>query len=100
MWLPGCSAAHPGGRAVQAVSFQCVPHCPTVSYCTAPYRSIRVDALSKLRAQLNETLAAGEGGKLSLNDFVIKVRLLCLLHALPAAHALPIPCCPHCACPQ
>ena len=41
--------------------------------CPVRLRSIRVDALSTLRAQLNEALAAQEGGKLSLNDFVIKV---------------------------
>ncbi len=35
--------------------------------------SVRVDELSKLRAQLNATLAAAVGGKLSLNDFVVKV---------------------------
>lgn len=33
-----------------------------------------MDALTALRAQLNATLAAADGGKLSLNDFVVKVR--------------------------
>lgn len=32
----------------------------------------RVDKLIALRKQLNEALAAGQGGKLSVNDFVIK----------------------------
>lgn len=52
-------------------SKQQIPH----YYLTS---SIRVDSLSKLRAQLNEALAATEGGKLSLNDFVIKASALAL----------------------
>lgn len=36
----------------------------------------RVDKLTALRGQLNEALAAGAGGKLSVNDFVIKASAL------------------------
>lgn len=38
----------------------------------------RVDALQQFRQQLNDTLAASSGGKLSLNDFVIKASALAL----------------------
>lgn len=38
----------------------------------------RVDNLMKLRAQLNEALASRDGGKLSVNDFVVKASALAL----------------------
>lgn len=37
-----------------------------------------VEEMMKLRAQLNETLAASDGGKLSVNDFVVKASALAL----------------------
>lgn len=37
-----------------------------------------VEELMKLRTQLNETLAASDGGKLSVNDFVVKASALAL----------------------
>ncbi|PRW58316.1 Dihydrolipoyllysine-residue acetyltransferase component of pyruvate dehydrogenase mitochondrial [Chlorella sorokiniana] len=40
--------------------------------------SARVDRLQQLRQQLNASLAASGGGKLSLNDFVIKASALAL----------------------
>lgn len=60
-------------------SKQQIPH----YYLTS---SIRIDALSKLRAQLNETLAASDGGKLSLNDFIIKASALAL-RKVPACNS-------------
>jgi pyruvate dehydrogenase E2 component (dihydrolipoamide acetyltransferase) len=46
-----------------------------------------VDALSALRSQLNATLAAGaSGGKLSLNDFVVKAAALAM-RKVPEANA-------------
>ncbi|PSC68851.1 Dihydrolipoyllysine-residue acetyltransferase component of pyruvate dehydrogenase mitochondrial [Micractinium conductrix] len=60
-------------------SKQTVPH----YYLTV---SARVDALQRFRQQLNETLAAGGGGKLSLNDFVIKASALAL-RKVPEANA-------------
>ena len=52
-------------------SKQQVPH----YYLTA---SARVDALLALRGRLNKDLAAVEGGKLSVNDFIIKAAALTL----------------------
>jgi len=46
-------------------SKQTIPHYYLTVDC-------RVDKLIALRKQLNEALAAGQGGKLSVNDFVIK----------------------------
>lgn len=40
----------------------------------------RVDNLMKLRAQLNEALASRDGGKLSVNDFVVKASALVSAH--------------------
>ena len=42
----------------------------------------RVDNLMKLRAQLNEALASRDGGKLSVNDFVVKASALVSGHCL------------------
>ena len=42
----------------------------------------RVDNLMKLRAQLNEALASRDGGKLSVNDFVVKASALVSAHLL------------------
>lgn len=40
--------------------------------------ALLVHAALTCRQQLNASLAASSGGKLSLNDFVIKVRFACL----------------------
>ena len=60
-------------------SKQTIPHYYLTIDC-------KVDRLLALRAQLNEALAAGQGGKLSLNDFVIKASALvgrCIPPPLP-----------------
>ena len=50
-------------------SKQTIPHYYLTIDC-------KVDKLIALRGQLNEALAAGQGGKLSVNDFVIKAAAL------------------------
>jgi len=61
-------------------SKQTIPHYYLTVNC-------RVDALSALRRQLNATLAASPaGGKLSLNDFVVKAASLAL-RRVPEANA-------------
>lgn len=50
-------------------SKQTIPHYYLTIDC-------RVEKLLQLRKQLNEALASGQGGKLSLNDFVIKASAL------------------------
>lgn len=50
-------------------SKQTIPHYYLTIDC-------KVDKLIALRKQLNEALAAGSGGKLSVNDFVIKASAL------------------------
>ena len=60
-------------------SKQQIPH----YYLTA---SCRIDTLSALRAKLNESLAASDGGKISMNDFVIKASAMAL-KKVPEANA-------------
>lgn len=50
-------------------SKQTIPHYYLTVDC-------KVDKLIALRKQLNEALASGQGGKLSVNDFVIKASAL------------------------
>ena len=50
-------------------SKQTIPHYYLTIDC-------KVDKLIALRKQLNDALASGQGGKLSLNDFVIKASAL------------------------
>ena len=45
---------------------------------------LNADKLLELRSQLNEKLAAS-GGKLSLNDFIVKASALVRLHCRPAS---------------
>lgn len=60
-------------------SKQTIPH----YYLSA---SCRIDTLSALRAKLNESLAASDGGKISMNDFVIKASAMAL-KKVPEANA-------------
>ena len=60
-------------------SKQTIPH----YYLSA---SCRIDTLSALRAKLNESLAATDGGKISMNDFVIKASAMAL-KKVPEANA-------------
>uniref|UniRef100_A0A1D2ADL1 Acetyltransferase component of pyruvate dehydrogenase complex n=1 Tax=Auxenochlorella protothecoides TaxID=3075 RepID=A0A1D2ADL1_AUXPR len=48
--------------------------------------SVRVDELAALRARLNADLAKADGGKLSVNDFVVKASALAL-RRFPAVNA-------------
>ena len=50
-------------------SKQTIPHYYLTIDC-------KVDKLVALRKQLNEALASGQGGKLSVNDFIIKASAL------------------------
>jgi pyruvate dehydrogenase E2 component (dihydrolipoamide acetyltransferase) len=60
-------------------SKQQIPH----YYLTA---SCRIDTLSALRAKLNQSLAASDSGKISMNDFVIKASAMAL-KKVPEANA-------------
>ena len=60
---------------------QTIPHYYLTVNC-------RVDKLMQLRAQLNEALAARDGGKLSVNDFVVKASALVRLPPVCYAEAV------------
>jgi pyruvate dehydrogenase E2 component (dihydrolipoamide acetyltransferase) len=60
-------------------SKQQIPHYYLSTTC-------RIDSLSAVRAKLNATLAASDGGKISMNDFVIKASAMALKR-FPEANA-------------
>lgn len=60
-------------------SKQQIPHYYLSTAC-------RIDSLSAVRAKLNATLAASDGGKISMNDFVIKASAMALKR-FPEANA-------------